>query len=209
MRLVAAILVAAAAAGSASAAHGQHVVPRAPVIAEFGACVVRQSADLARELMATEIGSRRESDLAHQLVHGRRSCLDGRAVLTFHTGEVRGTVAEALLERDPEAISHLRGLPARTATRAVAAEGRAFVAGLATCLADADPARSAQLLATEPHSAEERGAFLSFGTTLNDCMPLGFSYRMDRFDVRNHIAARLYQIAHSTADPAPNRAGAE
>ena len=46
---------------------------------------------------------------------------------------------------------------------------------------------------------------MAFGDTLNDCMPMQAQYRIDRFDVRNHIAARLYQIAYAS-QPEPSDA---
>jgi hypothetical protein len=33
---------------------------------------------------------------------------------------------------------------------------------------------------------------LAFGEALGNCMPRTATYRIDRSDVRNHIAARLY-----------------
>ncbi len=173
----------------------QSPVPRAPVLSDFGACAARQSPGLARALLATEMGSREERQRAHQLFRANNACMNGRAVLSSRVGEVRGTVAEALLERGPDPLARLSRKSPRPAARAEAAEGRRFVANYARCLADAEPAKAARMLATVHHSAEERDAMLAFGDTLNDCMPMGVAYRIDRFDVRNHIAAHLYEIA--------------
>jgi len=180
----------------AASASAQQVL-RGPVIAEFGACAARQSPALARALMATEIDSREESRAARQLFQGNQGCMNGRAVLSSRTGEVRGTVAEALIESDPARPARHQAKPPRPAERAPAAEGRAFVANYARCLADADPGKSVALLATERQSQAEMDAMMAFGDTLNDCMPMGAAYRIDRADVRNHIAARLYQAASS------------
>ena len=84
-------------------------------------------------------------------------------------------------------------------------QGRAFVASYAACLADADPAKSVALLSTERQSRAEFDAVMAFGDTLNDCMPMEARYSIDRFDVRNHIAARLYQIAYAN-QPEPSDA---
>ena len=100
-----------------------------------------------------------------------------------------------MLEREPEVLTRLSGLPARPATRAAAAEGRRFVANYAQCLADAEPGKAVVLLATGHRTPEERNAMLAFGDTLNDCMPMGIAYAIDHFDVRNHLAARLYEVA--------------
>lgn len=197
LRLRKAVAVTVAASASASAAaFAQATVPRAPVIANYSACVARQSPGVARALMATPLESREERRLARQLYGGNSAgCMDGRAVLSSNIGEIRGTVAEALLEREAEALARLGQAPAQPAVRAVVAEGRLFVANYARCIADADPAKSVRMLAAEPRSPEERDVLLSFGDTLNDCMPMGVAYRIDRFDVRNHIAVRLYEVA--------------
>ncbi len=179
---------------SASAAPAQ-VVPRGPVLADFGACAARQSPQLARALMATAMDSREERTAARQLFEGNQSCMNGRAVLSARTGEVRGTVAEALLESDAALVARLGASPARPAERAAFAQGRAMVASYARCLADAEPAKSVALLATERQSPAELDAMTAYGDTLNDCMPMGAAYRIDRSDVRNHIAARLYVAA--------------
>lgn len=181
----------AAAASSASA----QPVPRAPAMAEFAACAARQAPGLARALMATEMGTREEERAGRQLFLGNDGCLRGRIVLSSRVGEVRGMVAEVLLESDPAATARLSARAPRLAARASVAEGRAFVDNYARCLADADPAKSVALLATEHQSRAEYDAMLAFGDTLNDCMPMTSTYRIDRSDVRNHIAARLYLSA--------------
>ncbi len=183
--------------GTIAPAFAQGTVPRAPVLSDFGTCVARQSTGLARALLATEMGSPEERRRAHQLFRANTACMDGRAVLSSRVGEVRGTVAEALLEREPDVLARLSRMPSRPAARADAVEGRRFVAAYARCLADAEPAKATALLATGHHSPEERDAMLAFGDTLNDCMPMGVAYRVDRFNVRNHIAARLYEVAFS------------
>ncbi len=183
----------------------QRVVPRAPVIGSFGECAVRQSPGVARSLMQTELGSREEYQRARQLFMANGACIRGRAVLSSQVGEIRGTAAEALLRADQAALARLADSPARPAVRVPVAEGRAFVAAYAACLADADPAKSVALLATERQSRAELDAVMAFGDTLNDCMPMEASYRIDRFDVRNHIAARLYQIAYAN-QPEPSDA---
>ncbi len=186
-------------------AAAQRSVPRAPVIGSFGECAVRQSPGVARSLMQTELGSREEYDRARQLFMANEACIRGRAVLSSQVGEIRGTAAEALLRRDQAALARLASMPSRPATRAPMAEGRAFVAAYGACLADADPGRSVALLATERQSRAEFDAVMAFGDTLNHCMPMEAQYRIDRFDVRNHIAARLYQIAYSN-QPEPSDA---
>lgn len=185
---------------SALAAAQGHV-PRAPVLADFGACIARQTSSVARALLETEVGSREEYRSAQRLFDANSGCYRDRESLSARIGEVRGIVAEALLEGDQAAMARLASRPALPAARVSAvAQGRAFVAAYAACLADAEPTRSLALLATPHHSQMEFDAFMAFGDTLNDCMPMTRAYRIDRFDVRNHIAAHLYGVAAPAAE---------
>lgn len=187
-------------------ASGQaRIVPAAPFISEFGACAARRQPDLARALMATPVGSREEHRAARRLAAGRSGCVRGRMRwLTMRAGSLRGAVAEALIENDPEAMARLRALPSQPPVRAAEADGRAFVTAYARCIADAEPARSARLLDLSPDApaAEHRAAFVAFGSVLDDCMPIGLSYRLNPADMRDHIAMRLYEIAYQAGRPA-------
>ena len=192
---LAAAALTAAVVGPAEAQRAR-LVPSAPHIAAFGACAARNMPDRARELMATAMDSRAERRIAQRIADSRSSCLSTRLrSLSMYTGAFRGAVAEALIEGDSAAIERLRRMPPTAAARVRPGAGRAVVAAYARCLADADPPRSLALLEAEPASARERDAMLSFGDLLNDCMPFGSSFRIDPVDVRNHIAARLYDIA--------------
>lgn len=176
-------------------------VPRGPVLADVGACIVRQTGGAAQALMATEVGSREESWRARQVFTANPACIGDRSGLSARVGEVRGIVAEALLEGDAAARARLSARPSAAIVRVSGQlDGRAFVVAYAACLADSEPAKSVALLATPHHSQAEIDAFTAYGATLNDCMPEGATYRIDRFDVRNHIAARLYQVAMAPAD---------
>ncbi len=193
------IFLAAAAASSSSVA-GAQTVARDPLVERFGACAARQLEGHARALMATPIDSPAEQRAARRLAESRSGCVDRRlATLTMLTGEFRGAVAEGLIERDPEAVVRLKAMPPRPAVRPAPADGRAFVVAYARCIADANPARAAGLFDVSPASPEHRAAFLAFGEVLSDCMPLGQRYRLDTFDVRNHIAMRLYDLAYPGA----------
>ena len=193
-----AALALAAALAAAGSAHAQvRVVPRAPLVSAFGACAARQLPGQARALMATPIDSRSERRAARLMARSRSGCVHPHMrTISMHTGEFRGAVAEGLIERDAQAGARLRAIAPRPPVRPQPAEGRAFVAAYARCIADADPAGAARLLETAPESAEDRAALLAFGQLLSDCMPLGLRYTIDRFDVRNHIAIRLYDIAY-------------
>lgn len=189
------LLLTVATVTSISTAAAQ-AVPRDPVIAGYGACLVRQGPDRARRLLATEIGSELERARARSIAQGLSSCIGPRRVLSMQTGEVRGTVAAALLQQDLAALAQLRARPSRPPSRAQPAEGRAFIAGFARCIADAKPAEATAVIMTPPGSAAEREAILALGDTLVACMPHGIEYRLDRFDLRNHMAAHLYLAAY-------------
>lgn len=202
MRIPAPVAVAAAvfalAVPQASAQDVQRarLVPRAPLVADFGACAARQLPEQARALMATAIDSPEERRAARRMAESRAGCVDRRMLsLSMRVGEFRGGVAEALIESDPGALQRLRAVPAAVPVRQEARSGRAFVAAYARCLADSDPARAATLLEVERATPAHRQAFLGFGDLLTDCMPLGLRYTIDTDDVRNHIAIRLYELA--------------
>lgn len=189
-------IAAALAAAASPPAQQARLVPRSPLVVEFGACAARQLPDQARALMATRMDSAEERRRARRMAQSRSQCVHRRLrTISLHTGEFRGAVAEGLLENDPDALSRLRAMPQRPPVRPQAADGRAFVAAYARCIADADPARAARLLDISPAAPEHRTAFLEFGQLLSDCMPYGLQYRIDQFDVRNHIASRLYELA--------------
>ena len=203
MKIMALPALAVTVAWAATGAAAQTLVPHAPLVTQFGACAARQLPERARALMATPVDSRAERRAARRLAESRSACVNVRMQsLTMHTGEFRGAVAQALLERDPAAMARLRAMPPSAAVRAQAADGRAFVAAYARCLADADPPRAAALLSIAPQTPEHRDAFLAFGQTLSDCMPHGLRYRINQFDVRNHIAVRLYEVAYPGTRPA-------
>lgn len=202
MKPVRLAVLAAAAALAVPQADAQHMsraqlVPAAPLIAEFGACAARQLPGQARALMATAIDSPQERRIARAMARSRGGCVDRRLrSLSMRVGEFRGGVAEALLEQDPAAMARLAAMPATAPVRPEPADGRAFVAAYARCIADADPARAAALLGVERVGPAQRGAFLAFGDTLTGCMPIGQRYAIDQVDVRNHIAVRLFDIAY-------------
>jgi hypothetical protein len=197
-----AVLVAAALAAACSAAATQRSrsVPAAPVVSDFGACAARRMPDQGRALLATPLDSRAEQRAARRMAESRSACVAARFnSISMRTGEFRGGVAEGLIEADPAALARLRARPQSPPVRAEARQGRAFVAAYARCLADADSARAAGLLELVPGSPEERAAFLGFGALLEECMPIGLTYAIDTFDVRNHIALRLYELAFLAA----------
>lgn len=172
------------------------LAPRAPVIAAFGACVVRQMPERARAVLATEMGSPQEQRAARSIALGNSACVR-QNVLSMQSGEIRGTIATALLQADASAMAALAARPSRLPVRAAAAEGRGFVIGYSRCIADADPVRTAAVVATAYGSEQERAAILALGSALRDCMPHGVSYRLDRFDLRNHLAAHLFAVARA------------
>ena len=193
------LFLAALAAATCAPAQGQgRLVPNTPLVSQFAACAARRWPQQARALMAAPIGSRQERRMARRLAEGRSECVQRRLnYLLMDTGAFRGAVAEALLESDAEAMERLRALPSRPPVRAPEADGRAFVAAYARCIADSEPARAAGLLALADDAPAEAqsAAMLELGDLLNDCAPLGPAYRLNPRDVRSHIAVRLYELA--------------
>lgn len=102
---------------SAGVGVAQQPVPRSPVIAEFGKCLVRQASDRSRAMLLTEIHSREERSRAGSLATGTGQCIGSRPLLSMRIGEIRGTVAAALLQEDRLAVERLRQLPAAAPVR--------------------------------------------------------------------------------------------
>lgn len=174
------------------AAAAQSQVPGAAASVDFGHCASRQAPAAARTLLATEVGSWEEYRQAGQLLEAAAGC-DRREIGTS-VADVRGVVAEAMLPADVR--TRLAARPPVPVVRVDAAlDGRAFVATYAACLVNAEPAKSVALLATARRSQSERDGFAAYGGALADCMPEGVTRRIDRADVRNHIAAYLYRTA--------------
>ena len=174
-------------------------VPRWPVIAAYGECLVRQAPAGARRLLSTRIDSRDEREAAGSLAQGNYPCLSGRYVLSMRTGEIRGTIAEAFLDRDPDARARAAALAPRPPVPAGASGGRAFVNEYARCIADAEPEKAVRLLATPHQSNEEGQAFSAFGAVLSTCKGAQSLQLTDIFDIRNHFAARLYERVYGDA----------
>lgn len=185
---------------AAYAASAQQPVPRAPVIAEFGACVARQAPDRARELLRTGISTAEERKRAGGLAQSNYPCIRSRPGLSMRVGEIRGTVAEALLQADAAALERLRQMPAGASPRPAAARGRAFIHAFGTCVAQADPARAASIILTDVGSDAEVEAFRALGPVLDQCVPEGAPEQVGQFDLRNHIAAALYVLDHSMVE---------
>lgn len=162
---------------------------------DFGRCVTERDPGAARALLATEMGSWDEVEQARRLLDPGVGC--DRPNGNLRAGDIRGLVAEGLLEADSAAMARLRARPSASPPVRAPAEldGRAFVAAYAACLADAAPASSLTLLGTAHRSQAEIDAFTAYGDTLNDCMPEARSARIDRSDVRHHVAAHLYKRA--------------
>ncbi|SOB87802.1 hypothetical protein SAMN06297144_2939 [Sphingomonas guangdongensis] len=176
------------------------LIPKQVVVAEFGDCLVRTAPRATGRLLMTPLGSSEEARLAHEVSRAGRTCLGGRPGLSLRTGAIRGAIAEAALARDGAVAARARALTATVADRPARANGRAFVIAYATCLVHSDPARSLTQLGQAIASQEERAAFLGFGDALTRCMPEKVRYNVDVTDVRNHIAAVLYQDARGRTE---------
>ncbi|WP_315761056.1 hypothetical protein [Sphingomonas sp. Y38-1Y] len=195
MLLTATILLAAA-----GLPQGQ-LVPKQRVVADYAACLVRNSERSSLRLMETLPGSAEEARVARDVSVGGFPCLKGRRGLSLQTGAVRGAIAEALFARDPAMLAVVRRVSAASPARPpMNIDGRAFVIAYADCLVASDPARSADLVSTEIGSATERSAFLGYGEALKRCMPERASYRANVTDIRNHVAAALYRVARSRTE---------
>ncbi|MFN3818667.1 hypothetical protein [Blastomonas sp.] len=170
-------------------------IPKQEVLADFAACVFKANPERTRALLATEIDSSDERSLATSLMVSQTQCTGGRAFVSMNTGEARGALAEAVLKSDASLVQSVQLLEPEAITRPTETVGRKFVMAYSRCLVSAAPDKARGLIITDHGSGEENSAMMAFGEALKDCMPLGFAYNINIRDVRNHVAAALYDRA--------------
>ena len=170
-------------------------VPKQEVVSEYAGCVLKRAPERVRELLGTQIGSTQERTLAKSLMVNMSSCANGRMFISMRTGEARGALAEAVLKSDAGLVQSVQLLEAVPFTRPTETEGRRFVMAYSQCLVSRAPDKARGLINTGYGSGEENAAMMAFGEALKDCMPEGFAYKIDTQDVRNHVAAALYDRA--------------
>ena len=176
---------------------GPKLISKSKVLDEFAACIAKQYPNAAREFLKTQIGSKEELKAADSLVERGDQCMGGRAVLSMHTGQIRGSFAQALLVVDTDRADRIaRQMPAQP-QRIEVSEGRAFVADFANCIAKSAPQRSLELIRSERASTAERQAVLALAEEMKACMPQGLAYPLNIPDVRNHVADALYRMSET------------
>ena len=146
--------------------------------------------------MTTDPASDDESDMIDSLFRAE-GCMD-RSSITFRRDAIRGAIAEALIKRDGERLARARALAPVAAVRVPdLLDGRVFVAAYASCITEASPQQTVQLIGTTPASPEERAAMTAFGAILMDCMAHDARYRMNITDLRNHMALELFRLSEA------------
>ncbi|NML05064.1 hypothetical protein [Sphingomonas sp. G-3-2-10] len=167
----------------------------------FSACVAKDRANSNR-LLGTMPGSAEEATVLVELMsEGCPKFGD----LTIEPALLRGTMAEALFERDFSAIggkpknpvAALFAIPAMDAFNQLAPISKLKVAflGFAQCVVAAAPKETVNLLRTEPGSASERTAFAAVAPALGPCLNDGMKIEFNRTQLRGALAEAAYRAS--------------
>lgn len=192
--VLAAILpdAAAAALPDAVADNPYRLIDRKILVVEFARCIYDQAPQKVHAVLATAVDSPEEAAQIFALVNSKLQCLKDRPSLSFEVTDARGAFAEVALSKDTALAARLAMLAPVDMARPTVRTGRAFVFAYGQCLAAKAPAQARALLATGHGSPEERAAVMGFDTALSDCMPSDLAYQINIGDVRDHVAAALY-----------------
>lgn len=189
--IASAVVVSAPAAGTS--APTSPLLEKRVVLRKFADCVVRGAERRSLKVLRTDPGSRDEHEEVHTLVQSQAPCLGDRSVLSMHTAAIRGVIAEAVFARHGDWLQSVSAMPAAAPVRVAGKlEVEPFMVAYAGCIAKAEPAKAAAVLATEPTTAAERSAVLGLGDTLKDCMAIDVAYHLNIGDLRTHLASALF-----------------
>lgn len=121
-------------------------------------------------------------------------CMGGARSLTLRAADLRGALAELLLEEDGgAALARVRAAAPIAPTRVVVAEGAHMGDLVLDCVVRAQPEDAAAMIDAAPGSVEESEAFQKIGPSLKACVPNGGALKMKAFQVRLLVAAALYR----------------
>jgi hypothetical protein len=158
----------------------------------FGTCVVQQTPEGARQVLAMDYRSKPYADKLRAIAKGHGRCAPG-SELKFNGVLFAGAMAEALLKSDlkPAALTHrLAYDPTRPAIPA-----RSPTEAMALCTVLQAPDASARLFAADPASPEEAEAVEALGPTLTGCLAKGTTLSLNRPALRSVLALAAWRIA--------------
>lgn len=155
----------------------------------FGRCVVEASPAGPKGVLAMDFRTPAYRDWLNALGRGHGRCLNNNDEMRGAGVLFAGALAEGLL------TSETRAPLAASLGGAVPIVSRSMSETMALCVVRADPAATANLIATTPASPEEERAFGSVSAQLPGCLAKGASVKLNRPGLRAIIALAAYRIA--------------
>lgn len=167
-----------------------------------GECLATRYDKDARKVLALDFRSRGYGEALRELGRLGGLCARdqlGRATLRSAGMPFAGSIAEALLERE----GILADFAARTAYRpdVPAIEARNASEFMAFCAIRKAPALTADVLRSEPGSAQENSAFSVAAPTLTGCVPAKSEFEFSYQSLRALLALGAWRLAMHNEQP--------
>lgn len=174
------------------------------VMNDYARCVLIRRSSLAMRFLQTPPRSREAARAGSRAA--TNVCL-GRGELSFHAPLFRGSLFEALYDRefgrrgaeDLGAVPPIDYAADHPDRESDIARQQTSLRQFADCAVRADPAAAHSLIASEVTSEAESRAFAALGPELNGCLPQGIELRFSRPVLRGLIAETLYRLSAAKA----------
>jgi hypothetical protein len=166
----------------------------------FGACVVEQTPQGARELLELDYRSPAYAKKMHAISRGHDRCATASR-LEYNGMLFAGALAEALLKTDVkpgELATRIAYDPARPSILA-----RSATEDMALCTALQAPKETVALLATQPATHEEMEAMTPLGPVLGSCLKKGATVELNKPAIRALHPLPANRSAKRPRAPAP------
>ncbi len=160
----------------------------------LGTCIAERQPARAAAALALDTATPAARARIDALVRDNPACNAGEGASALNLLLLSGAMAEQLLgegrSRLGAKVSGRSSTPGSTP------------ADVATCMAIADAGAVSALLATEPTSEAERGAFAPLGSALVACATKGTALRVPRSGMRALLAIGAYRLVSPASAPA-------
>jgi hypothetical protein len=187
--------------GLALAASAQSSDLAIQAIHNFGACIVEQTPNGARELLAMDYSTKGYREKLRAIAKGHDRCLIPGSRLGFDSSLLfAGALAEALLEsarKSSELPVDLAYIPTRAPI-----QSHSDTETMALCAVMHAPEATADLLATEPATSEEKSAIGAVTAVLPECLTKGMTVNMNRPALRSLLALAAWRIVTAPKEAA-------
>jgi hypothetical protein len=166
----------------------------------FGACVVAQTPQGAREALALDYRTAEYQRKLRAVGKGHGRCVTPWGLLRSSRLLVAGAMAEALLKTDVREAELAKRLAFDAARPPI--EARDATEAMALCSVLHGSAATADLLGTEPTSPEEKRAEEALTPILKQCLASNTELRLNRPALRSLLALAAWRIVSTSGSPA-------